>query len=491
MRLVIVSNRLPVVLERADDGWALRSGSGGLVTALAPVLQRAGGVWIGWDGSGGAAESELRRVLADYSRTVHYDLAPVPMSQAEVEGFYQGFCNEIIWPLFHDLQSRCNFVPDYWLHYANVTRSYADVVQQQARDADFIWVHDYHLMGLGRSVRELGIRNRTGFFLHIPFPPPDIFCKLPWRLDVLEGLLHYDLVGFQTPRDLENFLDCIRRLLPRVRRRRRRGAVRCERGARTTDCGVFPIGIDAARFESAAAGDDVRSHAARLRRDMSDTQIVLGVDRLDYTKGVPDRLRAFHLALTRFPELHRKVSLLQVVVPSRESVPEYQELKGRIEQQVAQVNGEFTQPGWVPIHYVFRSLEWQELLAYYRAADVALVTPLKDGMNLVAKEYCACQVEGDGVLILSEFAGAAVQLRSGAIVVNPYDLDRVAEAIRHGVTLTRRQRRPAMRRLRKNIREEDVFWWVEQFLGACGLEAAAAGPPPAATNSPRAEEAWA
>lgn len=473
MRLVIVSNRLPIVLEQRDGVCTTRSGTGGLVTALAPVLQRAGGMWIGWPGSGCSDEVELERTLDEHSRSVGYELKPAPMSQAEVEGFYQGFCNEIIWPLFHDLQTRCNFVPEYWTNYLAVKRRFAEIVQRHVQPTDFIWVHDYHLLGLGRRLRENGVTNRIGFFLHIPFPPPDIFCKLPWRIEVLEGLLHHDIVGFQTPRDLENFLDCIRKLLPDVRRRQRRGVFRCvSEGGRATDFGVFPIGIDASNFANAAARDEIAERVERLRRDVPDQQLVLGIDRLDYTKGIPDRLRAFQLALKRYPELHRKVALFQVVVPSRESVPEYQELKGRIERLIAQINGEFTQPGWVPIHYLFRSLDWNELLTFYRAADVALVTPLKDGMNLVAKEYCACQVEGDGVLILSEFAGAAVQLKNDAILVNPYDLDGVAAAIHRGVQLTRHERRPAMRRLRSLVARQDVFWWVNEFLSACGVAGA-------------------
>lgn len=471
MKLVIVSNRLPVVIDRDEAGWKTRAGTGGLVTAVAPVLQRVGGTWIGWPGTGCTDEAELERMLDEHGRHVGYALKPVPMSQAEIEGFYQGFCNEIIWPLFHDLQSLCNFKPDYWTNYLSVKSKYAEIVRRHAQPDDFIWVHDYHLLGLGRCLRELGVTNRIGFFLHIPFPPPDIFCKLPWRVEILQGLLHNDIVGFQTPRDLENFLDCIRKLLPDVRRRQRRGVFRCVSGDRTTDFGVFPIGIDYARFAEEAAGESVTRRVAEVRQEIPGQQIVLGIDRLDYTKGIPDRLRALHLALTRYPELHRKVSLLQVVVPSREAVPQYQELKGRIERLVAQINGEFTQTGWIPIHYVFRSLEWSELLAYYRAADVALITPLKDGMNLVAKEYCACQIEGNGVLILSEFAGAAIQLRHDAILVNPYDLDGVAEAIRRGVLQTPKQRRPAMRRLRGSIERQDVFWWVQRFLSACGVSA--------------------
>lgn len=469
MRLVIVSNRLPIVLEKRDEQWTTRAGSGGLVTALSPVLQRMGGAWIGWPGAGCTDVREIENILNAYGQSVGYEMKPVPLSQAEVEGFYQGFCNEIIWPLFHDLQSQCNFAPDYWTNYVTVKQKFAEVISQNVQPDDFIWVQDYHLLGLGQRLREEGVTNRVGFFLHIPFPPPDIFCKLPWRTEILEGLLEYDIVGFQTPRDLENFLDCIRKLLPQVRRQQRRGVYRCVSNRHATDFGDFPIGIDYEQFAGAAEADEISASVRQLRQDMPDQQIVLGIDRLDYTKGIPDRLRAFHLALKRYPALHRKVALIQVVVPSRESVPQYQDLKGRVERLVTQINGEFTQSGWVPIHYVFRNLSKSELLTYYRAADVALITPLKDGMNLVAKEYCACQVEGDGVLILSEFAGAAVQLKHDALLVNPYDLNRVADAIHHGVSLTRKQRRPAMRRLRSITRRQDVFWWVEQFLGACGV----------------------
>lgn len=485
MRLVIVSNRLPILVECRDNVWTTRPGTGGLVTALAPVLQRMGGLWIGWPGGGDSQDAEVARILDEHGKGVGYEMRGVPMSHTEVEGFYQGFCNEIIWPLFHDLQTRCNFEPGYWTHYTAVKNKFAEVVRSHVQPDDFIWVQDYHLLGLGRRLRELGATNRIGFFLHIPFPPPDIFCKLPWRTEVLEGLLQNDIVGFQTPRDLENFLDCIRKLLPDVRRKQRRGGFRCISHKRWTDFGDFPIGIDYNRFAGDAAGDAITARVEQLRRDMPGQQIVLGIDRLDYTKGIPDRLRAFQLTLKRYPDLHRKVSLLQVIVPSRESVPEYQDLKGRIERLVTQINGEFTQSGWVPIHYIFRSLDWAELLSFYRAADVALITPLKDGMNLVAKEYCACQVEGDGVLILSEFAGAAVQLKNDAILVNPYDMNHVSEAIYAGVTKSRKQRRPAMRRLRNLIRRQDVYWWVEQFLGACGISTrpAALSRPPAPENT--------
>ena len=471
MRILVVSNRLPVVVERRGEEWCLQPGSGGLVTALSAALRHRGGTWIGWPGIVDADVTEVARPLAAFGREAAYDLEPVWLTAEEHHGFYHGFSNEIIWPLFHDLQSLCNFDPNYWRVYGAVQERFADAVVRRAGPADFIWAQDYHLMGLGYQLRQRGCTSRIAFFLHTPFPPPDIFCKLPWRADVLESLFTYDLIGFQTPRDRDNFADCVRRLKPKVRLQRGRGGLHTLRHeGRSALVGAFPIGIDYAEFGGAAASERVSQRVHELREEMPNTQIILGLDRLDYTKGIPYRLKAFRLALERYPELHRNVTLLQVVIPSREAVPEYQELKAEIERLVSQVNGEFTQPGWVPIHHVFRSLEREELLAFYRVADVALITPLKDGMNLVAKEYCACQIDGNGVLILSEFAGAAVQLGRDALLVNPYDSDHVAEAIRAAVSKRHHARRPAMRRMRRAVERQDVYWWTEQFLRASGID---------------------
>lgn len=471
-RIVMVSNRLPVVLERSNGGFEVRPGSGGLVTALAPVLRRWGGVWVGWTGVVTEDGVDTAGLVTDFSQTAGYELREVQLSTQDRDLFYQGYSNEIVWPLFHDLQSRCNFVPEYWTAYLHVKQSFAGAVEAVVRPGDFVFIQDYHLMGLGRRLRDGGLENRLAFFLHIPFPPPDIFCKLPWRNDVLSGLLAYDVIGFQTPRDLENFMDCVRKLIPRARRHRRRGVFVVEHAGHTAQIGAFPIGIDYDEFAVPARDAEVTARVKELRREMGTPQVLLGVDRLDYTKGITYRLRALELALKRYPEIHRQVALFQVVIPSRQGVPEYQELQGQIERQVAQINGAFTQPGWVPIHYVFRSVERRELLAMYRTADVALVTPLKDGMNLVAKEYCACQVEGDGVLILSEFAGAACQLGKHAVLVNPYDLDGAAEAVYRATQLTRAERRPAMRAMQRIIRREDIYWWVQRFFAACGIDVA-------------------
>ncbi|HVT81118.1 MAG TPA: trehalose-6-phosphate synthase, partial [Phycisphaerae bacterium] len=370
MRTLFVSNRLPIVARKGEAGWTSHLSAGGLVTALAPLLRRFGGMWIGWTGASDLQGRDLRSLMAEFARREGYRVAPVPLSAEDYERFYQGFCNEIIWPLFHDLQTRCNFVPAYWTSAQKVEQTFAEVVEKNARPDDLIWVQDYHLMGLGRALAARGLRNKRAFFLHIPFPPADIFCKLPWRLEVIRGLLYYQVIGFQTRHDLENFGDSVNRLLPQIERFKSDVEVRLEADGQQCTAGAFPIGIDFDEFGTAADTPVVERRMEELRKEFGGRQVVLSVDRLDYTKGIPYRLRAFGRTLERYPELHRRVTLLQVVVPSRENVPEYQKLKGEIEQLVAQINGKFTQPGWVPIHHIFRNIERQELLAWYRLADV-------------------------------------------------------------------------------------------------------------------------
>ena len=469
LRTLFVSNRLPLVAEKRESGWVNHVSGGGLVTALAPLLRRFGGLWIGWTGVSELQGRDLRMLTSDFARREGYRVVPVPLSTDDYDHFYQGYCNEIIWPLFHDLQSRCNFVPAYWTSAQKVLQTFADVVEKHARPSDLIWVQDYHLTGLGKVLAERGLANRRAFFLHIPFPHPDIFCKLPWRQEVLESLLHYQVIGFQTRHDLENFSDSVHRLLPATERYRSATELRLEGNGQRTIAGAFPIGLDFDEFGIAADSAAVEARVEELRRDFGGRQVILGLDRLDYTKGIPYRLKAFGRMLEQHPEHHRHVTMLQVVVPSREKVPEYQRLKSEIEQQVAQINGKFTQPGWVPIHHIFRNIQRQELLAWYRMADVALVTPLKDGMNLVSKEYCACQIEGNGVLVLSEFAGAAEQLGRWAVLVNPYDIESVSAALHTAITMTPEQRRPTMEQLRANVRDENVYWWLNQFMNKCGV----------------------
>lgn len=466
-RLIIASNRLPVVLRPLDGGLDAQPATGGLIAAMVPVLRRRGGAWVGWAGVTDVDEGALSDALRGFD--AEYDLVPVLLSPEERDAFYHGFSNEIVWPLFHDLQTNCNFDPAYWDAYLEVNRRFAEVIAARARPEDVVWIHDYHLMLVGDALRRMGLENRIGFFLHTPFPERDIFRKLPWREPIARGFHAYDLVGFQTDRDRQGFLRSLQSLSAmEIVARTADGRVTSVRGpgsARVTQIGEFPIGIDVEAEERDARSPAALEALRRFDRDMPGRILVLGVDRLDYTKGIPQRLLAFREALARHPELRRRVTLVQVVVPSREDIPSYASLRDEIERLVGQINGELSQPGWVPVLYIHHPIERRELRGWYRAAQVALVTPLKDGMNLVAKEYCASRVDERGVLILSEFAGAAAQLANGALIVNPNDRVGVAEAIARACTMQEAEQMARMQRLRDGIRRSDVFDWADRFLG--------------------------
>lgn len=467
-RLVVVSNRLPIVLERDDDGWTLEPGSGGLVSALAPALSERGGTWIGWPGRPVPDDGAWRDALDRFSDDQGYRLAPVPLTEAEVAGFYRGFSNGVLWPLFHDLVGRTSFEPSFWHSYVRVNRKYGKAIVDETTPDDFVWVHDYQLILVGRQVRHEGgdSRNRRlGFFLHIPFPPVDIFLRLPWREQILDAMLAYDLVGFQTPRDLDNFLACLERLKPEVEVHGD-GRVTLDTGEDRVVAGAFPIGIDAQGFEAKARSDEVVSRIGVLRSKIGPYDIILGVDRLDYSKGLPERLLAFRDALDRVPDLRERVVLTQIVVPSRELVPEYKALKERIDRMVGEINGAFSTAGWTPIQYIYRGISQTDLVSLYRMARISLVTSLKDGMNLVAKEFCACQVDTPGTLVLSEFAGAADQLGEGAVLVNPHDVEQTANALVRALETDEDERRRRMDHMREVVARENIFWWLESFLDA-------------------------
>jgi len=465
-RLINVSNRLPVAIKKHAGGPRVERSSGGLASALDSAWRQHSGVWIGWAGT--TEDQEVDGLLNKASRKRSYTLQSVSLSEEEIAKFYSGFANEIIWPLFHDMQSRCNFDPAYWEIYQNVNRKFAKAVANIAREEDFVWVHDYHLMMMGLYLRQLGVRSRVGFFLHIPFPSPDMFEKLPWREPILKALLQFDIVGFQTDRDRQNFVGGVERLIPgaHIEKRQNQNFISLDNHIATA--GTFGIGIDFEEFSEHANRPEVATRASQIRRDLNEKTLVLGVDRLDYTKGVPERLKAFRLLLQRFPELRGQITLVQVVVPSREDIPRYKDLRSDLEHLVSRINGEFTQPGWVPIHYMHRNLGRDELLAYYRAADIALITPLRDGMNLVAKEFCAAQSDERGVLIVSEFAGASQDLRHGAILVNPNDFAGVAQAIYDATKMSPEEKRTRMRLLREIVRDHNVQRWARSFLQAAG-----------------------
>jgi trehalose 6-phosphate synthase/phosphatase len=466
-RLVVVSNRLPVVVTPQETGqWSAAPGAGGLITALAPVLRDRGGLWIGWPGIVEEKSTGLHRVLNQVQRDAGYELEPVLLTDAERDEFYYGFSNEVIWPLFHDMQTLCNFNPAYWRSYEKVNRKFADAIARKTRPGDFIWVHDYHLMSTARYLRDMGVESRLGFFLHIPFPPLDIFIKMPWRFQLLSALLEYDLIGLQTLRDRRNFVQCLRLLVKDAVVRGKGQVITVNTGGRQVRLGVFPIGIDYDEFAKHAASQEVAETAWYLHEDFPERKIVLGVDRLDYTKGIPYKLEAFRNLLTRYPEMRKQVTLVQILVPSRAEIPQYRGLKESIERLVGEINGQFAESDWIPIHYIFRSVSRTELLAYYRSAEMALVTPLKDGMNLVAKEFCASNIEEQSVLILSEFAGAVAQFQRSALLVNPYDVEGMAETVYRAFNMSPVERRKRMKSLRRIVRRKNIYWWVDSFLRA-------------------------
>ena len=466
-RLIVVSNRLPFALDSiGEDLWTITPATGGLVSAIEPVLRERGGTWIGWPGTVGEIPP---KPLAKATRNAGYKIVPVALSEIERDEFYYGYSNQVIWPLFHDLQNFCNFEPAYWQAYKEVNKRYADAIARCAQPDDFIWVHDYHLMYVAQVLRDQSVSQKLSgltFFLHIPFPPYDIFSKLPQQQRLLRALLQFDLLGFQTRRDVRNFIQCVRRVIldAKIVPRRELQLIRFEK--REIRVGHFPIGIDFALFENGAASDAVAQRSRQLRATFPDCQLILGSDRLDYSKGIPERLRAFRTALEFHPELHGRVVLIQIVVPSRVQIPRYHEFKRRIDRLVGDINGRFSTRTWLPVQYHFRSLDRDNLLAHYRACDIAFITPLKDGMNLVAKEYCACRIDNDGALILSQFAGAAEQLKPDALLVNPYDVEQMADTILQAFRMSQAERSARMKRMRRVVRNENVFWWVDSFLKA-------------------------
>lgn len=466
-RLIIVSNRLPVILEKGkEDEWEIKSGSGGLVTALAPVLKNRGGIWIGWPGHISDNTESIDNILNEHNKEIGFALRAVNLTRDDKEYFYKGFSNEIIWPLFHDFIAHCNFNPIFWTYYNKVNQKFVSVIAKNIQKNDFIWIHDYHLFLAAIGLRKAGFQNSIGFFLHIPFPPPDIFIRLPWRIQILNALLEYDLIGFQTQRDRRNFIQCLRTFIKEIQLFGRGQVVSLKIHGKQIRLGVFPISIDYEEFAHLANSEAVAKDAWYIHENFPEIKIILGIDRLDYSKGIPERLRAFRNALKRYPELQGNVIFVQVVVPSRREISKYEALKIEIERLVGEISGEFTQMGWVPVQYLFKSLNRQELVSYYRTSEILFLTPLKDGMNLVAKEYCASKANEDGVIILSEFAGTAAQFKNYVLLVNPHDIEGMADMINNAYCMPADLRKNKMKRLRQNVRKFNIFWWVDSFLSA-------------------------
>ena len=466
-RFFVVSNRLPVSLVCENDRLSATAASGGLVSALNPVLRDRGGFWAGWPGDGGnAGARSVRQVLEPLSEERGYRLLPVMLSPEDVKDFYLGFSNSVLWPLFHDLQSRCSFSPSHWEGYLRANEKFASVVEKHARSEDFIWVNDYQLIPLGAMLQKRNPALTSSFFLHIPFPSVDIFMKMPKRKEILLFLAAYSFVCFQTARDRKNFLDCLRVFFPEMKASGRGHITKVTLREKTFLVGGLPISIDFKAFSRRGSSREVIARAREIRREIQGEKFVLGVDRLDYSKGIPEKLRGFQRALELYPELRERMTLYQLVVPSRETVEEYKALKEEIELLVSRINGKYGTTRWVPVNWRYGSVSKEELAALYRAADMLLVTSLKDGMNLVSKEYCASKGRDTGVLILSEFAGAVLQLARGAVLVNPYDEDAVAASLLQGFSMEETEKRRRMNILRKSIARQNVFWWVDNFLRA-------------------------
>jgi trehalose 6-phosphate synthase/phosphatase len=455
-RLLIVSNRLPVSARSRGGRLRIVKSSGGLATALQQMRRDQPGLWIGWPGLRSHTALEGWRGME--RRLQREGLHPILLTDEDVDGYYDGFSNGVIWPLFHHLLDRIPIDGGSWDAYQRVNARFAAAVTDLWEPGDRIWIHDYHLMLLPSLLRRRLPHARIGFFLHIPFPSTDTFRTLPWRVELLRGLLGADAIGFHTPAYADHFLAAVRQLL---RVQPVRDHVWWE--GRAIHVGALPMGIDIERFEGTSNHPRVRNRAETIRAEARGRKLLLGIDRLDYTKGIPRRLLAFQRLLERNPSMSDRVRFIQVAVPSRIDVRAYKTFRGELDELIGRINGEFGTVGSVPIHYLYRSVPPLELAALYRAADVMVVTPLRDGMNLVAKEFVASRTDEDGVLLLSEFAGAAAEL-TDALLVNPYDIDGVADAMARALTLDDEERHERMRRLRTAVSRTSIHGWARQFL---------------------------
>jgi trehalose 6-phosphate synthase len=477
-RFIVVSNRLPVDRVIEADGSASWSRSpGGLVTALEPVMRANEGAWIGW---GGQPDLEFEPFDSEGIRVV-----PVPLSAADIRDYYEGFSNDTLWPLYHDVIAPPSFHREWWESYVDVNQRFAAATASAAAEGAIVWVQDYQLQLVPKLLRELRPDLTIGFFNHIPFPPYGIYSQLPWRTQIIEGLLGADVIGFQRVADASNFQRAVRRLkgyttkgtqveVPLIDQTpgvRVFGPIKRQGSFRTVVARSFPISIDAASFEQLARTPSVQARAKQIREELGNPKtIMLGVDRLDYTKGIGHRLKAYGELLADGKLSAEDVTLLQVANPSRERVQAYIALRDEIELTVGRINGDFATIAHTPISYHHHGYPREEMAAFYLAADVMLVTALRDGMNLVAKEYVACRFDDDGVLVLSEFAGASDELKR-ALLINPHDIEGLKDAIMQAITMPKRDRSARMRSMRKRVIEHDVAHWSNDFLKVLGTYA--------------------
>lgn len=456
-RVIIISNRLPVSVAKENGETLISPSSGGLATGLASYHREQEGVWIGWPGYNPATDKEKQVLKGRLLR--EYNCYPVYLSNLEINKYYNGFCNNTIWPLFHYFPARCSYDSTEWEYYRNVNQKFCQALLEVLRPGDIIWVHDYQLLLLPAMIRREIPDATIGFFLHIPFPSMEVFRCLPWRDEILEGILGADLIGFHTYDYSRHFLSCLLRLLGKEQNY---GQIVTD--SRVVKIDTFPMGIDAEKFLQAVGSVEVETEIKNLIRSVKNNKVILSVDRLDFTKGIPERIKAYEAFLEEYPVWRGKVTYIMLCVPSRDKIHQYQLLKREVDELVGRVNGRFSTPGWSPIVYMYRSVPFQTLVSLYTSADLALVTPLRDGMNLVAKEYLVCQgQEKHGMLVLSETAGAAAELGE-ALIVNPNSTRSIVEAIYQGLTMSEEDKRAALKLMINRIKHYNVFRWADDFI---------------------------
>lgn len=449
-RLIVVSNRGPYRLHVTRRGLKREKTIGGLVTSILPMLERLGGTWIAWG-------EPVGRYAIPPAKP-RFQLRYIELNPQQVMRYYHGLSNNALWPLCHYFMGRIRYDRADWEGYEEVNHYFAQTVLEEARPDDTIWVHDYQLTRVPFYIRQERPSARLLFFWHIPFPAAELYRTLPWREQVLKGLLACDVIGFHIPEYTQNFIEACIDLL---------GAQSHENvleyHEHLTRVMARPIGIDFQAIEREARTSRIDERVRQIRHTLGDQKLILGVERMDYTKGILERLRGVEYLLEHHPMWHGKICLVQIVTPSRVEVEAYREKKREVDEAVGRINGRFSDGTWIPVRYLHRPFSLAELIAYYRAADIALVTPLRDGLNLVAKEYVAARIHEEGVVILSEFAGVAYQLPE-ALLTNPYSVDDLASAIQRALLLTKEEQRERMRPMRSRIQAEDISWWAKQFL---------------------------
>ncbi|WP_342644326.1 bifunctional alpha,alpha-trehalose-phosphate synthase (UDP-forming)/trehalose-phosphatase [Mucilaginibacter sp. CSA2-8R] len=454
-KTIIVSNRLPVKIKETDNNYELVPSEGGLATGLGTVYKQDGNIWIGWPGQ--VIEPEKTQQVTKELKEL--SLLPVYLTQEDISEFYEGFSNDVLWPVFHYYASTyTTYNPSHWEYYKSVNEKFKDVILENLEDGDTVWIHDYQLLLLPALIRQVRADVSIGFFLHIPFPSHEMFRLIPWRNELLEGMLGADLIGFHTFDDVRHFLSSVSRLLP----------VHISsnvilNGDRTVVVESFPMGIDDRKYAGLPQTDDVKEQALQIRDIFKNNKIILSVDRLDYSKGILQRLQAFELLLNDHPDYIGKVTLYMVVVPSRDTVASYAHLRDQIDKKVGNINARYRTIDWTPITYYYRSLPIEMLSALYSTAEVCLVNPMRDGMNLVSKEYVASRTDNDGVLILSEMAGASKELID-ALVVNPNNVTQVKDAIIEALDMPLAEQQRRMTQMRQLVAKFNVRHWVQLFM---------------------------